>query len=259
MVQKEPKGFRLIKGKQRYDIIGDIHGCYWELMELIKKLGYEKMGNYYRHPENRILISVGDVADKGPENLKCVQFWMNQVLYGNGLWVYGNHCNKLYRFLSGNKVKLTHGLQNTAAEWKKLSEEDQERFRRRFFSVYRNLAYYYILDGGKLLVVHGGIRKEWIGRFHSQVKTMCIYGEITDEFDEYGKPIRKDWAAEYDGRTFIVYGHTVMEKAEIRNKTIDIDQGCVYGGKLTAFRYPEMEIVQVQGKKYAEYREKRKK
>lgn len=255
----EPNGFRLIKDRPaRYDMIGDVHGCYDELIKLIEKLGYQKKGNHYVHPENRILVSVGDVADKGPKNLKSLKFWMDQVIYGQGLWVYGNHCNKFYRYLRGNKVKLSHGLQNTAAEWKRLSETEQQRWKKRFFSVYHSLAYYYLLDGGNLLVVHGGIKKEWIGKFHSKIRTMCIYGDITGEFDLYGRPIRRDWAEEYDGKTFIVYGHTVVEKAEMKNKTIDIDQGCVYGGYLTAFRYPEMEIVQVKGKKYAEYRGEKK-
>ena len=102
-------------------------------------------------------------------------------------------------------------------------------------------------------MVHGGLRAENIGKFSNKIRTVCLYGETTGVFDENGKPERLDWAAEYDGEPFVVYGHTVVEKPEIINNTVDIDQGCVYGGYLTALRYPEMEFVQVRGKKYAEY------
>lgn len=254
MSGNNPNGFRLIKGnQQKFDIIGDIHGCFTELIQLVEKLGYVKKGGFYDHPEKRRLVTIGDIADKGFQNLDCLEFWIKQVMIGDGLWAYGNHCNKLYRYFCGNKVKLTHGIQNTVAEINKLNEKEKQALRSRFFSVYRKLAYYYICDDGRLVVVHGGIKKEWIGQFNSQIKTMCIYGDVTGEYDETGKPIRRDWAQHYNGKALIVYGHTVTPKAEIRNKTIDIDQGCVYGGKLTAFQYPEKKIVQVDGKKYAEF------
>lgn len=248
------RDFKIIKGSNlKFDIIGDIHGCYHELIELVEKLGYKKGKNHYYHPKGRILVSVGDICDKGYENLKCLDFWLNQVTYGSGYWVYGNHCNKFFRFLLGNKVKLTHGLENTAREYYALEEEERFAFKKRYMSVYRRQAYYLLADKGRLLIVHGGMKKEYIGHFNHKIKTLCIYGDVTGEFEESGKPIRKDWAQEYDGYTFIVYGHTVKKEAKIVNRTIDIDQGCVYGGYLTAFRYPEKQIVQVKGKAYAPY------
>lgn len=247
--------FKTCREKHRkYDIIGDIHGCYLEMMELVGKLGYRKMGNCYRHPEGRILVSVGDISDKGPENLKCLYFWMDQVAYGGGLWVLGNHCNKLHRYLLGNKVQLSHGLEKTAAEFKKLTEGERNHFKDRFLEVYKKLPYYWILDRGQLLVVHGGLKQEQIGAFNGKIKVMCLYGDITGELEASGRPVRNDWAREYKGKPLIVYGHTVREFAEIRNNTTDIDQGCVYGGKLTAFRYPEKEFVQVESRQsYCRY------
>lgn len=97
-----------------------------------------------------------------------------------------------------------------------------------------------------------GAASRTIGKFSNKIRAVCLYGETTGNFDENGKPERLDWAAEYDGQPFVVYGHTVAERPEIINRTVDIDQGCVYGGYLTALRYPEIEFVQV-GKKYAEY------
>lgn len=249
MMKKFQHNFRIYRGrKNKFDIIGDIHGCYNELMELVEKLGYQNKGNCYAHPEGRILVSVGDVSDKGPENLKCLDFWMNQVNYGGSFWVYGNHCNKLYRYLMGNRVKLTHGLENTVQELEQLEQWQKRAFIHRFLETYERLCYYILLDHARLLVVHGGIKKEQIGHFNNKIKTMCIYGDIAGEFDENGKPIRRDWAQNYNGDIFIAYGHTVRQKPEFINNTIDLDQGCVYGGHLTALRYPEMKIVQVKSK-----------
>src|SRR5712675_1089700 len=67
----------------------------------------------------------------------------------------------------------------------------------------------------------------------------------TVEQDEFGMPIRYNWAAEYRGKAMVVYGHTPVPEAEWLNNTINIDTGCVFGGKLTALRYPERELVSV--------------
>ncbi|HEY6184973.1 MAG TPA: polynucleotide kinase-phosphatase, partial [Terriglobales bacterium] len=76
-----------------------------------------------------------------------------------------------------------------------------------------------------------------------QVREFALYGETTGETDEFGLPVRFDWAAEYRGKAMVVYGHTPVPEPEWLNRTINIDSGCVFGGKLTALRYPEKEIV----------------
>src|SRR5439155_21849439 len=58
-------------------------------------------------------------------------------------------------------------------------------------------------------------------------------------------PVRYNWAAEYRGRAIVVCGHTPVPEPEWLNRTINIDTGCVFGGKLTALRYPEKELVSV--------------
>ena len=254
MKERKERNFRILEfRKNKFDIIGDVHGCYDELMELVEKLGYAKKGNAYVHPEGRRLISVGDVADKGHKNIKALNFWMDQVSFGGGLWVHGNHCNKLYRYFLGNKVHLSHGLENTVAELDAMNREERLAFRSRYMECYENQPYYLLLDHKRLVIVHGAIRQEYIGKFSKKIRTVCLYGETTGRFDENGKPERLNWAAEYHGKPFVVYGHTVAEHPDIINHTVDIDQGCVYGGYLTALRYPEMEFVQVKGKAYARY------
>ncbi len=245
--------FRIYRGKhEKFDVIGDIHGCYKELTELVEKLGYTKYDNCYRHPDGRRLVSVGDIGDKGRENLKCISFWLDQVEFGGAMWVYGNHCNKFFRYLLGNHVRLSHGLENTVEELLSLPANEREAFSARYMDIYKKQSHYILFEKAGFLVVHGGIKKENIGRFNNKIRTVCLYGDTTGEFDEFGKPVRRDWAKKYDGEIFIIYGHTAKEKAEIINNTIDIDQGCVYGGKLTALRMPEREVIQVEGYPYAE-------
>jgi protein phosphatase len=84
-----------------------------------------------------------------------------------------------------------------------------------------------------------------IGRGSGAVREFALFGDTTGEMDEYGLPIRRDWAAEYRGKTSVVYGHVATAEAQWVNNTICIDTGCVYGGKLTALRWPERELVSV--------------
>lgn len=255
MQEKRQRNFRILEFREnKFDIVGDVHGCYRELMELIGTLGYRKEGNRWVHPQGRRLISVGDVADKGDENLACLDFWMDQVQYGGAFWIHGNHCNKLYRYLLGNKVHISHGLEHTVAEYERLSKDERRAFRQRYLQCYESQCYYLMLDKKRLAVVHGGLRAESMGRFSNKIRAVCLYGETTGQTDENGRPQRLNWAEEYNGRALVVYGHTVAERPEIFRNTVDIDQGCVYGGYLTALRYPEMEFVQVRGRRLAEYR-----
>ena len=255
MTDKRVRNFRILEFKNnQFDIIGDIHGCFDEFMELLHLLGYEKGKDAYFHPQGRRLISVGDVSDKGFQNMQCLDFWLNQVTLGGGFWIHGNHCNKLYRYFLGNKVHVSHGMENTVDEYLALPIEKRMDIKNRYLRCYESQSYYLLLDKRRLAVVHGGLREEYIGKFSNRIKHVCLYGEVSGRHMPDGRPERLDWAAKYQGKPLVVYGHTVAEEPVIRNHTVDIDQGCVYGGKLTALRYPELTFVQVEGKCYAPYR-----
>lgn len=126
-----------------------------------------------------------------------------------------------------------------------LSPVEQDAFAQRFLKFFHRAVPYLILDEGRLVVSHGGIKEKMIGRLSPRITDFCLYGDATGEVTPEGLPVRRDWAKEYRGRSLVVYGHTPVPQAIFRNNTIDIDQGCVMGGKLTALRYPEREIVQV--------------
>jgi protein phosphatase len=89
------------------------------------------------------------------------------------------------------------------------------------------------------------MKEEMQGRGSGKVREFALYGETTGETDEFGLPVRYNWAAEYRGRAMVVYGHTPVPQPEWLNRTINIDTGCVFGGSLTAVRYPEKELVSV--------------
>ncbi|OJW24469.1 MAG: polynucleotide kinase-phosphatase, partial [Planctomycetales bacterium 71-10] len=104
---------------------------------------------------------------------------------------------------------------------------------------------HYVLDGGGLVVAHAGMKREMQGRGSGRVRDFALYGETTGETDEFGLPVRHDWAREYRGPAMVVYGHTPIPEPEWLNRTVNIDTGCVFGGKLTALRHPEKEFVSV--------------
>lgn len=236
------------KEKGPFDIIGDVHGCFDELTELLVKLGYHKQNVSYRHPQGRRVIFLGDLGDRGPHCLKSIDLAMQMVHRGDALYVPGNHCKKLSKVLKGGKVQVKYGLEKTVEELAALSPPEREIFTNEFLSFYNAAHPYLILDDGNLVVAHAGIKEDMIGRLNKRVESFCLYGDPTGEVTPEGLPVRRDWAKHYSGKALVVYGHMPVEAPEFRNNTIDIDTGCAMGGKLTALRYPERQIVQVSAK-----------
>lgn len=223
-----------------FDIIGDVHGCYEELTALLARLGYSREeGGALRHPAGRRAIFLGDLCDRGPQNVAVLRLVMEMTAAGSGLCVPGNHDVKLLRALNGRQVQPTHGLQNTLDELERESEE----FRGEAAQFLNGLISHYVLDGGKLVVAHAGIKEHYQGRSSARVRDFCLYGETTGESDAFGRPVRLNWADEYRGQATVVYGHTPQKEPAVCNNTYCVDTGCVFGGKLTALRYPERELV----------------
>lgn len=228
------------------DVIGDIHGCYEEFVTLTKKLGYEWNHDIPVHPEDRVLAFVGDLTDRGPESIKVINTVHKLVMEEKkAYYCPGNHCNKLYRYFLGRKVQTTHGLETTVAEYQALTPKERNLVNNRFTRLYESSPLYLQLDEGKLIVSHAGIQEDYIGRTDKKVQTFVLYGDITGETNPDGTPVRRDWAKNYSGSRWIVYGHTPVKEPRRIGNTINIDTGAVFGNKLTAFRYPELETVSV--------------
>ena len=224
-----------------FDIIGDIHGCHQELAMLLNKLGYQDENGVPTHPEGRKAVFLGDLVDRGPAADRVLETVMDMTRSGTALCVSGNHENKLLRSLRGNPVQISHGLATTLEQLEARPPEFKEKVQ----DFLPGLTEQYLLDDGNLAVAHAGVLELYQGRTSGRIRSFCLYGQTTGETDEWGLPERHDWAAEYRGRTTVVYGHTPVSEPRWVNNTINIDTGCVFGGSLTALRYPERELVSV--------------
>ncbi|WP_438303037.1 polynucleotide kinase-phosphatase [Streptomyces sp. HUAS TT11] len=220
-----------------FDIIGDVHGCSSELEALLGKLGYVDGA----HPQGRTAVFLGDLVDRGPDSPGVLRRVMSMVASGNALCVPGNHENKYGRFLRGRNVRHTHGLAETIEQMEGESEEFTQQVR----EFIDGLVSHYVLDGGRLVVCHAGLPERYHGRTSGRVRSHALYGDTTGETDEFGLPVRYPWAEEYRGRAAVVYGHTPVPQATWLNNTICLDTGAVFGGSLTALRWPERELVDV--------------
>ena len=245
-VERQPLWSNRTDEQGPFDIIGDVHGCFDELIELLQKLGYkistQPDGNItVEPPEGRKAVFVGDYVDRGPKVAEVLRLIMRMHETGAAICVPGNHDVKLVRALRGRNVKRTHGLAESLAQL----ETESTEFKTHIAEFLDGLVSHYVLDDGKLVVAHAGMKAELQGRASGRVREFAMYGETTGETDEFGLPIRRNWAEEYRGTATVVYGHTPVTEPQWVNRTINIDTGCVFGGELTALRYPEKELVSV--------------
>ncbi|HEY2079212.1 MAG TPA: polynucleotide kinase-phosphatase [Streptosporangiaceae bacterium] len=250
-VQREPLWNDMRSRHGPFDIIGDVHGCYTELIELLGRLGYQVAadGSTASHPAGRTAAFVGDLVDRGPDTPAVLRLVMGMTAAGTALSVAGNHEAKLVRALRGRDVSRSHGLAESLAQL----AAAPDGFADRAAAFMDNLLGHVVLDDGKLVVAHAGLPEAMHGRASRAVRAFALYGDTTGETDEYGLPVRYPWAEDYRGKAAVVYGHTPVPEAAWVNGTICIDTGCVFGGKLTALRYPERELVSVQaGRAYYE-------
>ncbi len=242
VIERQPLWNNRKQERGPFDIIGDVHGCCDELEELLQQLGYTRSdGGPWVHPAGRQAIFVGDLVDRGPRIVDTLKTVMAMTQAGAALCVPGNHDIKLKRKLEGRDVTVSHGLDRTLAEL----EQDTTEFSAETQKFLDGLASHYVFDDGKLVVAHAGMKQEMQGRGSAKVRDFALFGETTGETDEFGLPIRYNWASEYRGRASVVYGHTPVPEPEWLNRTINIDTGCVFGGRLTALRWPEKELVSV--------------
>ena len=228
-----------------FDIIGDVHGCLAELEKLIRKLGYQEKEGIYSHKDNRKLIFVGDIVDRGPDSLGVIRLIMKLCSQNIAFMVQGNHDDRLLRYLKGNAVEVKHGLETTAEEFRNVSDGEKQEIIR----FLENTPTYYVFDNGNLLAVHAGIKESYVGKYTKRIREFCLFGLTTGEINEIGMPVRLDWARDYKGDTLIVYGHTPGLYVYRQNNAICVDTGCVFMNRLSALRYPEMTVVDVRKKK----------
>jgi protein phosphatase len=233
-----------------FDVVGDVHGCRSELESLLTELGYHLVRDDRGRavdavpPDGRRAIFLGDLVDRGPDSPGVLRLVMGMVAAGHALCLPGNHENKLVRALAGRKVTVSHGLERTLAQLDD-EEADNPGFKQQVEGFCDGLVAHLVLDEGRLVVAHAGLKEAYHGRASGRVRSFALYGDTTGETDEYGLPVRYPWAEDYRGRAMVLYGHTPVPETVWVNNTLCLDTGCVFGGRLTALRYPEKEIVSV--------------
>ena len=247
--EKLPGDYRYEHGP--FDVVGDIHGCRAELESLLTEIDYllirDELGRAINAvpPRGRKAVFLGDLVDRGPDSSGVLRLVMGMVAAGNAMCVPGNHENKLGRALQGRQVQVSHGLATTLTQ---LASETPE-FRAQVQKFCNDLVSYLILDDGNLVIAHAGLKERYHGRASARVRSFALYGDPTGDTDEFGLPVRYPWADDYRGRAMVLYGHTPTQEPEWINNTMCLDTGCVFGGKLTALRYPEKQLVSVRAVK----------
>jgi protein phosphatase len=231
-----------------FDIIGDVHGCCDELLDLMTALGYQverQTGGFaVTPPEGRKLAFAGDLANRGPATPDVLRLVMGMVRAGQAYCVPGNQDVRLARVLQGRDAQRTKGVERSLEQL----EREPEEFRAEVAKFLDGLASHYVLDDGNLVIAHAGLKERMHGSASAKARKFALRGQNTGKTDEFGLPVRYNWASDYRGKALVVYGHTPVAEPLWLNNTVNIDTGCVYGGYLTALRYPERETVLVPAK-----------
>jgi diadenosine tetraphosphatase ApaH/serine/threonine PP2A family protein phosphatase len=244
--------FRRLHGP--FDIVGDIHGCYDELHALLGDLGYRVIEETQADgapairvapPAGRLLVLLGDLVDRGPKVVPTLRLAMGLLRDSTGLCAPGNHDDKLRRWVLGRPVRIAHGLRTSIDQL----EGEPPAFCDKTLAFLQSLPPYLILDGGRLICVHAGLPLALQGRDDHRAREVSLYGLTTGNRDAEGYPERIRWAETYRGEAFVVYGHTPVRQPEWIGNTVNIDTGCVFGGSLTALRWPERETVSVPARR----------
>jgi len=194
-----------------FDIIGDVHGRLPDLVELLRRLGYEvgigPSGDAQgvSHPDGRKVLLVGDLVGPGRDSSGVVRLVMATTAAGRALCVRGDQDALAVR---AGTVKLPEGGA----------------------AFLEGLPSHYVLAGGSLVVTHAGILPEMVGRDTARIRAFCLHGQA-------------GWQQKWRGRALVVHGHSPVACVRWQGRAVDLDTGGAGGGRLTALRYPELEIV----------------
>lgn len=238
---KENTAIYYLNNCTNFDVIGDVHSCYYQLVELLISMGYvvDKENNKITHsPKGRFLIFVGDLVDRGQYPIEVLSLVMTAVKEKFALCARGNHEHKLYRALIGNQVQINEDLKYTLEE----IEKQDNNFKNKINDFLSSLPYQIVINNGETIIAHGGLTEKYHGVNSKSMKAMATFGKPTGKKDEHGHPIRLDWAKDYRGEAYVIYGHTPITYPVWTNNTINIDTRCFNTSILSAIRMPEKEI-----------------
>jgi diadenosine tetraphosphatase ApaH/serine/threonine PP2A family protein phosphatase len=181
-------------------VIGDVHGCYFELVALLDEIGARQ--------DDR-LVFVGDLITKGPANREVVEFFQHRR---NCESVLGNHEYLLLQHYRGRTVELEPTHRQAIADLGTNFGDFMELVSK--FPLY--------MDLGEFLIVHAGIR---LGQpiDKQRVEDLTQLRTLNGEGSEAGTP----WFERYRGKKIVIFGHWVFDAPVVRKNAVGIDTGCV--------------------------------
>jgi len=235
---------------RKVDVIGDVHGCFDELVDLLTALGHKDLLDpdlpHAASGEGARVIFVGDIVDRGDKIMESLRLVHRLWQRGHALAVLGNHDDRFHRWLEGKAVFVRHGLEQTTEQYRRLSWEERRAWRPELLDFFSHLPWAIRIDSGRALVAHAA----WHADLHvepspERVRRYALYGPTTGQKTAEGFPERIDWAPHYSGPDLVVFGHQVYPRPYINDHAVGIDTGCVFGGALTAYAYPSGAIVSV--------------
>lgn len=222
----------------RLIFIGDIHGCFDELLELLARVA---------PAENDVVVSVGDIVTKGPATDRCLDLWRERrylAVQGNNEIKLLARARPLIRLFARKERKVMH--------------------RRELLAYLRSWPLVIDFPTERVTVVHGGflprmdVTPEAIEREQNVIPHLRWIRKLSGEWHPIPKGLkRKDdvlWSEKWRGDRFVLYGHTPVREPKYDRHALGLDTGCVYGGALTAAIYTdgEWETMSVKAKrKYA--------
>jgi len=201
-------------------VVGDLHGCYDELIELLTTIDFSA---------NDRVVAVGDLTVKGPKSREILDLFIADRRFRS---VLGNHDLALLRFWRGERHKFTGAQKKTGREL----EFDREKYS----SFLSSLPLMIDLDSH--LVVHAGLRPD-----------RPLDQQDADDLLELRTLGRKKrtsrkgtpWYDVYDGDKVVLFGHWPAPEPRRAPHAIGLDTGCVYGNRLTAYIVETDELVSV--------------
>jgi len=204
-------------------VIGDIHGCFDELIDLLELIDLK---------QNDRVVAVGDLVVKGEKNREVLDRFIDDRRFSS---VIGNHDRVLRQSWRGEPVRLTKAQRKTQTE---LNSN-----RARYAAYLKSLRY--TIDLGSHLVVHAGVRPgvrldRQMAADMTQIRTMG-----TNPASRKGVP----WYKVYRGKKIVLFGHWPAAAPRVAPRAIGLDTGCVYGGRLTAFIIEAAEFVSVPARR----------
>lgn len=201
-------------GDRRYVVIGDIHGCIDEFMEMLSNLEFDK--------DEDVLVSVGDLIDRGPKTKDVLDYVMGLPRF---YMVKGNHEEKFLRYAKGNQVKIAHGLQGTIDE---LGDEGVQKFA----DFARDMPLIIRVPDG--YVVHAGFNPRALP--DEQNKADCIYMRYFGGDGYFDKDGGILWFKLWDEKKpRVFFGHNPDPAGPCYHNIYHLDGGCVFGGVLKAW------------------------